>query len=197
MTIYDQMATRYQADRARTLYEKPALDRFLGVVPRNQARRRVLDLGCGPGAPIATYLADRQVAMTGVDAAQAMAALYAQTLPRADIHHTDMRGLDLGQRFDGILAWDSLCHLPPEDQAALFPTLAAHAAPGAALMFTTGPEAGTTYSMVGDLPVYRASLSADAYHQHLQVAGFDLLDHRVTDRRVNGRKIWLARYAGD
>ena len=52
-----------------------------------------------------------------------------------------MRGLDLGRRFGGIVAWDSFFHLNAEDQRATVPIFARHLAPGGALLFTSGPGA--------------------------------------------------------
>ena len=44
----------------------------------------------------------------------------------------------LGRRFDGIVVWHSSFHLHPDGQRAMFPIYAAHSAPGAILMFTSG-----------------------------------------------------------
>jgi len=49
-----------------------------------------------------------------------------------------MRGLALGRRFDGILAWDSFFHLNYDDQRRMFAVFADHASAGAWLMFNTG-----------------------------------------------------------
>jgi CubicO group peptidase (beta-lactamase class C family) len=45
-----------------------------------------------------------------------------------------MRKLDLDTRFQGIIAWDSLFHLCPEDQRRMFPLFRKHSAPNAALL---------------------------------------------------------------
>jgi hypothetical protein len=65
-----------------------------------------------------------------------MLALLRSNLPNTPAHLADMRQLALGRRFAGLLAWDSFFHLPPEDQRPMFSRFQAHAAPGAALMFT-------------------------------------------------------------
>jgi hypothetical protein len=51
-----------------------------------------------------------------------------------------MRTLSLSRLFSGILAWDSFFYLCPEDQRQMFPIFRKHAAPDAALMFTSGPS---------------------------------------------------------
>ncbi len=87
---YDRVAAGFARHRDRTLFERKWLDKMLNFAPG----RRVLDLGCGSGAPIARYLADRRCTVTGVDGAAAMVALFRQTLPDAQAVHADMRGLD-------------------------------------------------------------------------------------------------------
>jgi hypothetical protein len=76
-----------------------------------------------------------------------------------------MREMALGRRFDGLIAWNSLFHLTAPDQRAMFPLFRAHAANGAAIMFTTGTEAG---EIVGDWagePLFHASLDEEEYRQ--------------------------------
>jgi len=197
LATYDRVAQDYLIQRNRILFEKPMLDRMLGIMPRNQAPRSLLDLGCGTGAPIATYLAERGLAITGVDGAKGMVEIFAQTLPKADVHHADMTTLSLGQRFDGILAWDSFFHLSPEAQRAMFAIFATHAAPNAALMFTSGPKAGESWGHAakGAL-IYHASLDPDDYRALLTTNNFKVIEYRPEDPTCDYHTIWLARYTG-
>jgi len=191
LPIYDRQAGAYAAARReRALVERAWLDRFLTAAPG----RRVLDLGCGPGVPLAAYLAAQGAAVTGVDGAGAMLALFRANLPGAEAIGADMRTLALGRRFDAILAWDSVFHLCPADQRAMFPILAAHAAPGAALLLTTGPAAGTRIGRVGAEPVYHASLAPDDYRARLAAHGFAVLCHVAEDPDCGGHTVWLARF---
>jgi hypothetical protein len=41
----------------------------------------------------------------------------------------DMRSLDLGMRFDGLIAWDSFFHVTPAAQRLMFPVFGDHAEP--------------------------------------------------------------------
>jgi len=196
LTTYDRVAPEFQSQRNRSLFEKSTLDRLLGVTPHHQSPRRLLDLGCGTGAPLATYLADRGLAVTGVDGAANMVALFRQTLPQAHAVHADMRSLDLGQRFDAILAWDSFFHLSPDAQRAMFEVFARHAAPKAALMFTSGPAAGEAWGHAAGAPVYHASLDPDEYRDLLDAQGFRVIEYRPEDPACDFHTIWLARARG-
>lgn len=194
LATYDRVARDYQAQRNRALIEKSILDRMLGIIPRNQAKRSLLDLGCGTGAPIATYLSERGLAITGVDGAAGMIALFRDTLPNAQAHHADMRTLNLNQTFDGILAWDSFFHLSPDDQRAMFAVFARHAAPKAALMFTSGQCAGEVLGHAAGAPVYHASLDPEDYRALLAENGFKVIEYRPEDPTCDGHTIWLARF---
>ena len=137
--IYTRHAAAFDRQRLRDLAERAWLDRFLALVPDGAA---VLDLGCGMGEPIARHLIDAGRRITGVDSSPGLLDLCRQRFPAHSWIHADMRGLSLGRRFHGVLAWDSFFHLRAADQRAMFPIFAAHAAPGGALMFTSGPTAG-------------------------------------------------------
>lgn len=192
LSTYERVAKGFARSRDRTLYERRWLDRALGYAPG----RKVLDLGCGPGLPIAAYLDDRRAEITGVDGAQAMVALFRQNLPRARVLHRDMRGLDLGEEFDLILAWNSLFHLSADDQRAMFPVFAAHARVRSVLLMTTGPEAGEAIGQVEGQEVYHASLSPEDYQALLEGQGFEVLAFAPEDPDCNGHSVWMARYLG-
>ena len=154
---------------------------------------RILDLGCGTGRPLGAWLLSQGFAVTGVDSSAPAIALARERLPEGTWVCADMRGLDLAGTFDGLLAWDSLFHLTPADQRALFPVLGAHAAPGAVLMFTSGPDAGVAMGEFGGDPLHHASLSPDAYRSLLEAEGFDVLDFTPEDPECGGHSVWLAR----
>jgi len=62
-----------------------------------------------------------------------------------------------------VLHWVRWGGLAPDDERALFPVFGARAAPGARLMFTSGPEAGTAMGVFGGDPLRHACLSPTEY----------------------------------
>jgi SAM-dependent methyltransferase len=191
--IYDREGPAWSLLRDRRLTERPWLDRALMIAPRAMGRRRILDLGCGAGRPLAAYLVERGCLVTGVDASRPMIDLFAANVPRAEALHADMRGLKLGRRFDLILAWDSFFHLAADEQMAMMPTFAAHAAPMGALLMTTGPAEGTALGSIGKEQLFHASLSPEAYRAGLEGVGFEVLGFWPEEPACGGRTIWLAR----
>ena len=191
--LYSRRAGDWDADRGRSLFEKPWLNRFLAHVP---VGGRVLDLGCGSGEPIARYLIAQGRAVTGVDGAPGLIGLCRARFPGHDWIVADMRGLDLGRRFDGLIAWHSVFHLEPEAQRGMFDVYARHLKPGGVLMFTSGTEEGATVGEWRGEPLYHASLSSADYRAGLDVVGFEVLAQVENDPECGGANVWLARRAG-
>ncbi len=187
--LYEASAASFDRDRNRNAGEEA----YLGLIAaRLPTRAAVLDLGCGMGEPIAGFFIARGHAVTGVDAAPAMVALCRSRFPDETWVVADMRRLGLGRRFDAIVAWDSFFHLSQDAQRAMFPVFGAHAAPGASLLFTSGPAAGEA---IGDLygqALFHASLDAEEYRTLLEANGFGVVAHRVEDPQCGGHTVWLA-----
>lgn len=189
--LYSRRAADWDADRGRDLNtEKPWLDRFLSHVP---PAGTILDLGCGSGEPIARELIEQGRAVTGVDASPGAIDLCRQRFPGHDWIVADMRGLDLGRRFDGLIAWHSSFHLSRDDQRALFEVFARHLKPGGVLMFTSGDEDGEKIGQWRGEPLYHASLSTAEYRARLEDSGFTVIAHTVGDYARGGVTVWLCR----
>lgn len=188
--VYEAVARDFDRDRSKSLMEKFYLDQVLTRLAGNAS---VLDLGCGSAEPIAKFFIDNGCHVTGIDAAAAMIALCRNRYPDQTWIEGDMRGLDLGRRFDAVIAWDSFFHLTADDQRAMFPVFAQHAAPGAPLLFTSGPRAGVAMGEIYGHALHHASLDTEEYEQLLAAHGFEVLLHRVEDPDCGKHTVWLAR----
>jgi len=191
MALYEHHADAWVQARLleSTLYEKPWLDRFCALLP---SAGSVLDCGCGAGEPIAQYLTRCGHSVIGIDSSPAMVRMFQTRLPGQRAVAADMRTLHLPETFHGILAWDSFFHLDHSNQRKMFSIFRNHAAPGAALMFTSGPSHGEIVGQLEGEPLYHASLDADEYRQLLEQQGFAVVDHRAEDPSCFGRTVWLA-----
>ena len=188
--LYEENAAAFDRMRGRGLFEKPWLDRFAAGLPPGGA---ILDIGCGMGEPIADYLIGLGFRVTGYDSAPSMIALCRERFPGGEWIVGDMRSLDLGRTFDGLLAWHSSFHLSHDDQRGLFSRFAAHANPGAHLMFTSGDDEGVRIGEWMNEPLFHASLAPKEYCALLEVNSFKVVQHDPRDPKSGDATVWLAR----
>src|SRR5215470_539756 len=191
--LYRRHARQWDADRRGSGWNDRAWHE--AFVSELEAGGSVLDLGCGGGEPVARFLAECDMRVTGVDSSPEMVTLARHRMPDQEWIVADMRTLALDRRFDGILAWDSYFHLAHEAQRAMFAVFDAHAGNDAVLMFNTGPdhgEAASTFTFKGE-ELYHASLAPAEYRALLDRIGFQVVHHIANDVRSGGRTAWLCR----
>ena len=186
--LYDRHALNWDKARGKKLIEQAWLDRFLSLSRKGDV---VIDIGCGSGEPISRYLIENGRKLIGVDSSPAMIDLCKARFPRERWVVSDMRSLALGCEVNGILAWDSFFHLRQDDQRGMFAIFRRHAAPKAALMFTSGPGEGEAIGSFEGEPLYHASLSQDGYRALLDREGFDVVSFAAEDPDCGGHTVWL------
>ena len=188
--LYQRHAGAWVAARGTELAERAWIERFAAMLGPGST---VLDIGCGSGEPIASYLVGSGHRVAGVDSSAEMVALFRANLPGQAAEVADMRSLRLDSRFGGLVAWDSLFHLVPDEQRLMFPVFRDQALPDAPLLFTSGPAAGVAIGTLQGEPLYHASLGPDEYRQLLGRNSFDVVAHVAEDPGCDGHTVWLAR----
>lgn len=188
--LYRRHAGAWAAVRGAEFAERAWVERFGALLGPGAT---VLDIGCGSGQPIAACLAQRGHRVTGIDSSPEMITLFQASLPGEATEVADMRSLSLGRRFGGLIAWDSLFHLAPDEQRLMFAVFRDHALPGAPLLFTSGPAFGEATGTFQGEPLYHASLSPGEYRLLLGRNGFDAVAHVAQDPDCGGHTVWLAR----
>ena len=186
--LYEKHGAAWDRDRQNSYWnDKSWHDRFIGRLSKGA---KVLDLGCGPGRPVAQHMVEQGLCVTGVDSSPTMISLCRDRLPDQEWIVADMRQLALSH-FDGILAWDSFFHLDHDDQRRMFAIFAEHASIGTVLMFNTGPQHGESMGEYNGDPLYHASLSPTEYEALIARFGFGVVEHATTDAQAGGRTVWL------
>jgi len=132
---YDRMAEQYLATKdpedALTL---AALEDLASVVPSGAA---VLDLGCGAGVPITSWLAGRGFAVTGVDVSARQLELARSNVPTATFFKADMTELSFApETFDAVVAFHSIIHVPRTQQPSLLRSIHRWLKPGGYFLAT-------------------------------------------------------------
>ena len=92
-------------------YEDLVEARTALATARRDARRRVVDLGCGAGRDYPAF-EERNIDYLGVDASEGMLTVARERFPSANFEAQDLCALDLPARsFDGAFANASLQHV--------------------------------------------------------------------------------------
>ena len=76
----------------------------------------------------------------------------------------DMRQVNIGRKFDAIIAWDSFFHLPHDDQRNMFDVFAKYAGDNTMLLYTS-PKHREVISQMQGYEFYHASLSEEEYRE--------------------------------
>lgn len=160
----------------------------------------VLDLGCGNGQPMASWFLDRGLQVTGIDQSAEMLALAREAYPQARwLQHT-LPEFELAGRFNAIVLWDVLFHLPRDDHRTLLVRCRDSLLPGGRLMLTSGGSADAAFTdTMFENRFFYDSLAPSTLQSVMQDLGFhiELMDviNPPTDGRDKGRIAIVARTA--
>lgn len=188
--LYKRFAKAWQRVRRQSDFvEKNWLDLFLNQI---KPHGTILDLGCGDGQPIAEYCVEKGFPIVGIDSAKPFIKAANKQFPEQVWMQEDMRSFPITQKFDAIIAWDSLFHLTRNDQKMMFTRFEQLSTPDAALMFTSGHSNGEAIGDFNGHELYHASLAEEEYRALLIEHGFGLLSYKLEDQNCGGRSVWLA-----
>ncbi len=188
-TPYDRIAGEFAAARTNL---RPKEADYLGLLSDGLASgSAVLDLGCGTGHPIATYLVAQGHRLVGVDASPAMLDSARERLPAHRWIHGTMQTVEIDEIFDAVVCWDALFHLPREEWPGVLRKVHRWLRPGGRFMLSSGgvvdPDGrGFTDTMFGQ-EFYYDSLPPDALLALLEATGFDVVLAEMCDLPDGGR----------
>lgn len=136
---------------------------------------RVLDLGCGTGAPFAEYVTRRGFRVVGVDESAAMLEIARRVVPEAELILGDMREVELAGRFAAVVAWDSIFHVERTQHPAVFEKISGLLSPGGRLLTSAGGTGheGFTSEMFGHAFFYSGFEPGETLRL-LTAAGFEV-----------------------
>ena len=187
--VYELSACAFDQQRSKSLFEKKWLDIFLSHLKEGDS---VLDVGCGSGDPIAKYLIEEKMKVTGIDYSHAMIDMAKNRFPHSQWYVQDMRELELSHEFRGIIAWNSYFHLNQTDQKKCLSLFSQYLEKGGVFMTTVGPEKGEVEGLVNNQKVYHSSLSPDEYKESLEKHGFKLQHFVLNDPECNEHTVLVA-----
>jgi ubiquinone/menaquinone biosynthesis C-methylase UbiE len=151
--------------------EKKLLDRLANSLSKDA---KILDLGCGTGIPFDKYLVELGFKLTGVDFASNHIISARKNVPNATFIKSDFSKLDFGiQKFDAIIAFYSIFHIPREEQQELFKKMNSLLVDGGLILVTlaTSDSEDINENWTG-APMAWSQYSPTKYKVMLTQAGF-------------------------
>lgn len=170
-TSYNQIADQWAAVRDGSFVSELIIEFAKKIKPNGS----VLDVGCGTGLPVAKYLSDQNLIVTGIDASDEMIKLAKfHNINNTNFSVSDFFDFNTEKRFDGIIAWDSLFHFPKEKQADIYPRVYSLLDPGGYFLFTHGNRDDEHHDQMMGHTFYYSALSKDFLCDLLVKLGFTI-----------------------
>ena len=192
---YNQIADKFEQNRSSN-YGLDFVRGFCDLLKVNPVQVHpltILDIGCGTGIPLTKHLVNRGFQVTGLDISTEMIEKARRNVPEATFITEDIVSIDINRRYDGILAWDSLFHLPLENQEKTIRKIIRRVSNDGILMFTAGGQEGELVSSMFDTEFYYSSLSVDHYERILIEEECEILFNEVDDSRSKGHRVICCR----
>ncbi|NKB75772.1 MAG: methyltransferase domain-containing protein [Gammaproteobacteria bacterium] len=147
-----------------------ALDFSVGV-------GRALDVGCGAGGRFVRLLKSRGIGVTGIDVSKNMVSLARENHPDDIFMVQDICTFRTAQKFEFIVAWDSIFHLPLAMQEPVVGKLCDLLADKGVLIYTFGDAVGEHDDVWHDEEFHYSSVGIN---ENLRI----LRDHGVTCKHL-------------
>ena len=188
---YDRISDAYRGDLDDVEEYGAWLTELAALLPQGG---RVLDLGCENGVPSARWLADRGLAVTGVDFSEVQIERARRLVLNAGFLRADMTSLDMPQgSFDAVIAFYSLIHVPVEEQPSLLARVASWLEDGGYFLAIVGHTAGTGTDddWFGE-SMYWSHADRDTYLRWFEEAGLTVQWDRFVPEEEGGHTLILA-----
>ena len=181
---YDDVADAYLERFGLSTVRQKWLRRLIDALPATGSR--VLDLGCGPGIPVARDLAALGHIVVGIDGSSQQIVRARQNVPQATFIEADMCSVTFeAGSFDAVGAFYSITHVPRAQQGALIASIATWLKPGGTLVasFGTGVPGEWTGEWLGTTMFFGHAGEAEAL-RFLTEAGL-LVRHSSVEKQDN------------
>lgn len=188
---YDLIAEEFAKMRNSFNTEQTYVDLFLQMLPKSAS---ILDVGCGSGYPIASYIINKGYRLTGVDSSKKLLAIAERNCPAMRCIFGDLRTIKFAENFDGIIEWWALFHLPKAAHENMIQRFASWLKPGGILQFTTGDSAyEEMHNDMLDQELWFYSLAPDKYERYLEQNDFKII---FCENDQPQHLVWMAEYEG-
>lgn len=160
-------------DQITHLWERDEFDRSNGIAQHERAlafvkqRGRALDIGCGCTGRLIDLLINAGFETEGLDISEKMVELARGRHPEVRFHHQDICEWQPQHSYDFITAWDSIWHIPLDQQKKVLSKLIASMNTNGVLIFSCGgvDEMGDHTDDTMGPEVYYSTLGVNGFMQ--------------------------------
>lgn len=193
---YNRIIDDWIKARNNSIVNKPIID----FADRINTNGNILDIGCGTGLPIDKYFSERNFSIIGIDASDKMLEIAkSNEIKNTQFFLSDFFNFDSNERFDGIIAWDTLFHFPKQRQKDIYSKVYSLLNPGGFFLFTHGKEENEHIDEMFGEQFYYSCLSKDFVLDLMTEIGFELEYSIEEFVEGNDQRDWvvLARKSND
>ena len=185
---YDKIANHFECKRSLTT-GLDYIDRFFSLLSSKSKNYTVLDIGCGTGIPLTKYLISNGAEVTGLDISIEMLKKAKKKMPNGNFIRADITKFEINTKYDGILAWDSLFHIPIKNQEKTIKKIIGLLKKKGIFIFTTGEEYGELVSEMFGQQFYYSSLSNSKYEDILLESNCQIIINELDDPSSKGHRV--------
>lgn len=154
---YNKICDKWSIFRNNTPINQCIVDFVKMLKPHSH----VLDVGCGSGYPIASYLSELGFKVTGIDISNEMIKKAQQlNLANASLVVEDLLNYKPKERYDGIIAFDSIWHIDHDNQEKIYQIISSLLVPNGLFIFTHGKTDGEIIGTMWGESFYHSALDA-------------------------------------
>ena len=166
--LYDRIASWWESREGQST----AGVRFVQAAIKFSARRgSALDVGCGSGGRVVDALLAAGFRVTGIDVSEAMLGYARRRHPGARFVAGDICEWQPEEKYDAIVAWDSIFHAPHAEQRRVVVKLCDALAEGGVVLFTAGGREGEITGRMRGEEFYYSSLDDEQYLRAINERG--------------------------
>lgn len=188
-------------DQITHIWENGTFDRSNGIAQHERAigfvkdRGKALDVGCGSTGRFIDLLQNEKFSPEGVDISKEMISLARQRHPQVRFYQQDICEWDVLEKYDFISAWDSIWHIPLNQQKVVLTKLISSLNSHGVLIFSFGGvhEEGfhtddamgpqVYYSSLGTSGFLKLFLNLDCICRHLEYDSYpDMHTHLIVQK---------------
>lgn len=176
---YDKIGERYYAYRDSHKIDGE-LAKITNMLPE---KAKVLDAGAGAGIPVAQFLTERGLEVTGVDVSETMVSLAQKNVPKATFLQKDILTLDFPEEtFDGIICVYTLWHISRENHQSVFKNFHRMLKRNGLLVINTGARASEGLSLFFGEPMLWSNHPPQKTLELIKTIGFSVEFEGILER---------------